>query len=318
MPTATRRRPRLEQLGDLLRGGGRGRRARCCGRRSTPATRVLLSRPARAAAAGPSPLTRSSAMASSRWRRGRRAASSSAPYGAATKSGGRSAAAARALVGARRRRPGAPRPGVSMVRHEGGLVELDPAAPAAASVCSSCGVDGQQVVEAGERAEAGRGVVGGLAQQQERDRADDDGRVTTPSARASANSRTMRSRGRARKWSPGRSPARGSGSWCRTTWSSRAVLVAVAAGEGEVAGEVELAVARRARFAEAGRHGADGRRRRRAPGRSRRRCRGPRRLRSRPRLGEALARCRAGSPGGGRLRARRRRSCRPRRPRRPS
>ena len=60
-----------------------------------------------------------------------------------------------------------------LVHHEGGLVELDPAGAGGGQLLQQRGVDGQDVLEAGQRAEAGRGVVGGLAQQQERDRADD-------------------------------------------------------------------------------------------------------------------------------------------------
>ena len=119
-----------------------------------------------------------------------------------------------------------------LVHHEGGLVELDPAGAGGGKLLKQCGVDGEDVLEAGQRAEAGRGVVGGLAQQEERDRADD--------VRAGLNTvgegvlRIPRRSGwrSARRWSPGRFPARGSGSWCRTTWSFPAAAGPCCRGPG--------------------------------------------------------------------------------------
>ncbi len=119
-----------------------------------------------------------------------------------------------------------------LVHHEGGLVELDPAGAGGGQLLQQCGVDGQHVLEAGQRAEAGRGVVGGLAQQQEGDRADDVRaglHAVGEGVLEFLDDAGWRS---ARSWSPGRFPGRGSGSWCRTTWSFPAAAGPCCRGPG--------------------------------------------------------------------------------------
>jgi hypothetical protein len=57
---------------------------------------------------------------------------------------------------------------------EGGLVELHPFGTGGRQLGEQLGVDGQQLRELAERPEVSGDAVGGLAQQKERDRADDD------------------------------------------------------------------------------------------------------------------------------------------------
>ena len=91
----------------------------------------------------------------------------------------RSPGAARASpstrVGALERRPAARRAGLDALADEGGLVELHPLGAGRGETAEQVGVDGQQVVEAVERREARRRLVARLAEEQEGDRADDDG-----------------------------------------------------------------------------------------------------------------------------------------------
>ena len=143
-----------------------------------------------------------------------------------------------------------------LVHHEGGLVELDPAGAGGGELLKQRGVDGEDVLEAGQRAEAGRGVVGGLAQQQERDRADDvragfhavgEGVLEFLDDPAGGQREVgLRADFRHEVVVVGVEPL---GHFQR-------LLVLVAAGQGEVAVDVELALGVE-EVPEAGRHGAE-------------------------------------------------------------
>ena len=143
-----------------------------------------------------------------------------------------------------------------LVHHEGGLVELDPAGAGGGQLFQQGGVDRQHVLEAGQRAEAGRGVVGGLAQQQEGDRADDVragfhavgegvGEFLDDPAGGQREA-GLRADFRHQVVVVGVEPL---GHFQR-------LLVLVAAGQGEVAVDVQLAVGVE-EVAEAGGHGAE-------------------------------------------------------------
>ncbi|MGX1160729.1 hypothetical protein RKD54_001638 [Pseudarthrobacter sp. SLBN-100] len=62
-----------------------------------------------------------------------------------------------------------------LVNHKCRLVELDPAGSGGGELLEELDVDGQDVLEAGQRGEAGGGVVGGLGEQQVGDRANEVG-----------------------------------------------------------------------------------------------------------------------------------------------
>jgi hypothetical protein len=62
-----------------------------------------------------------------------------------------------------------------LVHHQGGLVELDPAGARGGELLQELDVDGQDVLEAGQRREPGGCAVGSLGQEQVRDRAHDVG-----------------------------------------------------------------------------------------------------------------------------------------------
>jgi hypothetical protein len=146
------------------------------------------------------------------------------------------------------------------LRHEGGLVELHPLRSDSGQRGQQLCIDGQQVVEAVDRREAGGAALSCLGEQQEGDRADDD-RARAVSTRGGLGDLANEAVRREVKVGVG-----------ADLWHEVVVVrveplghlgghvVALAAGDGEVAGEVDGAVVVHEAL-KTRRHGADGDRR---------------------------------------------------------
>ncbi len=112
--------------------------------------------------------------------------------------------------------------GGGAVLHQRRFVQLHPVGAGRPQIGEHLGVDGQQPVEQGQRVEAGRDTGRGLGQQQVGDRPDEDRAGGEAETRGPPSARRPAWRSPRRRRCPGPTPGPGSGSWCRTTWSSPA------------------------------------------------------------------------------------------------